>query len=75
MINAGGRLEMMEEGLYVTPRRSWPRVKVTCACGGVADVWSISGGCDSRSRPANGSPDGTHGGTLLPPCTIMSHVS
>lgn len=30
--------------------------------GGVADVWSISGGCDSGTRPADVSPDGTSGG-------------
>lgn len=37
MINTGGWLEMMEEGLYVTPRRSWPCVLscegYTCVCG------------------------------------------
>lgn len=71
---------MMEEGSCVIHRGEaglvYSRVKVTCACvGGVADVWSISGGCDSGTRPADVSPDGTSGGALLPPCTIMSHTS
>lgn len=75
---------MMEEGLYLTARRSWPCVLscegYMCVCvrvcggAGVADVWSISGGCDSGTRPANVSPDGTYGGTLLPPCPLMSHI-
>lgn len=52
----------------------YSRVKVMCVCGGVAaDVGSSSGGCGSR--PADVSPDGTYGRALLPPSTIMSHIS
>ena len=43
--------------------------------GGAADVWSVSGGCDSGTGPPMCPPDGTYGGALLPTCPIMSHIS
>lgn len=61
------------EGVVRYRRRSWPRV-LSCE-GYVGGGGGVAADVGSSSGPADVSPDGTYGRALLPPSTIMSHIS